>query len=241
MFVVPMIRNPASALVLMLLLLAACTSDKPAVLKTAEPDTRLADLSGAWEIDYKHTEDPQAKLRYLYDVVRSQINQQQRRPDQDPRETSQAIRDLQGVIQLGTLADDFARATVLNIDQSDGFITINRSEHYALTCDFLVPVADLKVGQESCGFDSAGRLVFIAQLPEGLTVINRYSLSPGDLSDEEKRLYVSQTLISDKFARPFTLNRVYMLFPPGSGMYKCEYTIAKKTTCWLGKDPNSDN
>jgi len=76
--------------------------------------------------------------------------------------------------------------------------------------------------------------VFEARLPEGLTVINRYSLSTGDQSDDDKRLYASLILRSNKFARPFILNRVYMQFPPGEGMYKCQYTLEKKETCWLG-------
>jgi len=78
--------------------------------------------------------------------------------------------------------------------------------------------------------------VFAARLPEGLTVINRYSLAKGSQTFENKRLMVSTTLRSDKLSQPFNLNRVYMLFPPGEGQYECAYTIGKKKTCRLGTD-----
>ena len=91
---------------------------------------------------------------------------------------------------------------------------------------------------ESCGFDNRGRLVFEAMLPEGLTVINRFSLSRDDGSDDDKRLYASLILSSNRFSKPFVLNRVYVSFPQGKGMYKCEFTLEKKNTCWLGEEPD---
>ena len=148
-----------------------------------------------------------------------------------------ALQGIRGIIKLSTLAsDELTHSTVLTISQTDGVITIKRSNDYSLTCDFLAPVNELKIGQESCGLDKDGRLVFETLLPEGLTIINRFSLSGDDKSDDDKRLQVSMMLFSNKFPQPFILNRVYMLFPPGEGMYKCEFTLEKKKSCWLGQD-----
>ena len=213
----------------------APTANPPRELKPAS----LADFSGSWEIDYANTEDPMERLRYLYEIARSQYDQAQRMRDDRrgarPVDTS-ALRDLEGVMKLGTLADAVTQSTILTIDQSDDHISIKRSGDYALTCDFLAPINALAIGQESCGLDGDGQLVFAARLPEGLTVINRYSLAKGSQTFENKRLMVSTTLRSDKLSQPFNLNRVYMLFPPGEGQYECAYTIGKKKTCRLGTD-----
>ena len=147
-----------------------------------------------------------------------------------------SLRDLSAVIKLGTLADASTQSTVLTIDQSLDYISVKRSGDYALTCDFLAPANNLAIGQESCGLDSNGQLVFATQLPEGLTVINRYSLARGSQTFESKRLMVSTTLVSAKMGQSFSLNRVYRLFPPGKGLYACEYTLEKKKVCRLRQD-----
>jgi hypothetical protein len=234
-------RFPFIPALIAVLALAGCASRRLPPLHTGDPATKLADLMGSWEIDYKHTEDPRSELQYLYDITRSQLEQRQLQAQdgRDPRQGSRALRDLQGIIRLSTLAsDEITHSTVLTISQSDGLVTIKRSNDYSLTCDFLAPVSELKIGQESCGFDDRGRLVFEAMLPEGLMVINRFSLSRDNGSEDDKRLYASLILSSDKLAKPFVLNRVYMSFPPGKSMYKCELTLEKKKTCWLGREPD---
>ena len=199
----------------------------------------LADFSGSWEIDYEHTENPQDRLSYLYEIAQSQFEQQQKmKTDRDGARpaSGNSLRDLSAVIKLGTLADASTQSTVLTIDQSLDYISVKRSGDYALTCDFLAPANDLAIGQESCGLDSNGQLVFATQLPEGLTVINRYSLATGSQTFESKRLMVSTTLVSAKMGQSFSLNRVYRLFPPGKGLYACEYTLEKKKVCRLRQD-----
>lgn len=220
---------------LLLTLISACGSKAPVGAEVI-PVQRLPDFSGAWEIDYKRTEDPQQKLQYLYDIARSQVEQQQKMNGDQRRPPSNALMDLQGVIRLGTLADAMTRATVLNIDQSDEHIRIKRSDDFALTCDFLAPSNELQLGQESCHLDAEGRLVFVVRLPEGLTIVNRYSLYEGDGRMETRRLLGSMTLMSDRFARAFTIDRVYMQFPPGEGTFKCEFTLGRKKTCWMGHE-----
>jgi hypothetical protein len=230
-------RNAITAGLLSFVMLTGCTNQQPEVpsLKSAP----LADFSGSWEIDYEHTENPQDRLSYLYEIAHSQYEQQQKmksdRNGARPAKGS-ALQDLSAVIQLGSLADASSQSTVLTIDQTEEYIAIKRSGDYALTCDFLAPVNTSAIGQESCGLDSNGQLVFATQLPEGLTVINRYSLAKGSQTIESKRLMFSTTLVSSRLGQSFSLNRVYMLFPPGEGLYACEYSLEKKKVCRLSRE-----
>ena len=65
--------------VIMLLLVAGCATDKTELTIEKSP---LADFSGSWELDHNLTESPRDKLRWLYDVTRSQLEQQQRQEKQ---------------------------------------------------------------------------------------------------------------------------------------------------------------
>jgi hypothetical protein len=223
-------------LALATLVVAGCSS-QPAPLPAVAPATQLMDFSGAWEIDYDLTENPQDKLRYLYEIAQSQYDQQQKaRADRDGVRpaSSRALNDLQGVIQLGTLVDAVTRSTILTINQDQDYIAIKRSGDYALTCDFLAPQLNLQIGVETCGLDAQGRLVFATRLPEGLTVVNRVSLTDYDGTADNKRLYVSTSMRSEVLGQSYSLNRVYRLFAPGEGLYECEFTLAKKKSCRLG-------
>ena len=225
---------------MVIVLLTGCaTSSGPKLHTGGVSSKKLADMVGSWEIDYKNTDDPQVDLQYLYDITRSQLEQDRMNPDFNPQGNAalRDIRALQGVLKLSQLAsDELTHSTVLTITDSDGLVTIKRSHDYSLTCDFLAPVSQLRIGQESCGFDDKGRLVFEALLPQGLTVINRFTLTRDDGTPDDRRLNASLILSSQRFEKPFVLNRVYMPFPPGTGsQYKCKFTLEHKKTCWLGK------
>ena len=231
-----------------LLLLAACTSEQGLTVESsAVPDNYAntveatpVDFSGSWEIDYELTESPQEKIRWLYDVARAQIEQQQRALRSQRKEGGivparrnvSAINDLQSVIGLGTLAESISRSTILTIEQTDDLVIVKRDGDYALTCDLnLASISGNRLGKEYCRFNKAGQLVFVVALPEGLTVMNRLVMSA-----DNKRISVATTLKSSKLTQEFTLNRVYMPFQPGKGMFECKYTLKDKKTCWLGTD-----
>lgn len=143
--------------------------------------------------------------------------------------SSAVINSLQGVIDLGRLTEMISRSTVLNIEQSLDDIVVQREGNFALTCDFFADRQSVSIlGQESCGWQG-DQLVFEVSLPEGLRVRHRLVLSGNG-----KRLNIATTVSSNTIKQLFTLNRVYMPFEPGKGMYECEYTLAKKKTCRLG-------
>jgi len=230
----------------LLLLLSGCatTSVDNTRQVGGQPPRAMADFSGSWELDFDLTESPRDKIRWLYEVARSQLEQQVRQQQLDVRRsgarmrpaTVGAMNDLQGVIGLGALAESISRSLTLKIEQSADYIVVERQGDYALTCDFnrsgissLPP--DSKIGKEYCYIDAQGQLVFIVSLPEGLTVQNRMVMSSNG-----KRLNVATTLKATEFTREFTLNRVYMPFEPGESMFNCQYTLEKKKTCWLGTE-----
>ncbi|MFT7688086.1 MAG: hypothetical protein ACI9FB_003446 [Candidatus Azotimanducaceae bacterium] len=204
-------------------------------IDTGKPPVNFA---GHWEIDHKLTESPSDKLRWLYEVARSQIEQRRISAERDQKQNRSplgnvgAINDLQAVIGLGTLVDSISRSTVLEISQDDEGIVIKRNDDYALTCDFEGPeVMSNSLGSEFCRFDPSGQLIVAVGLPEGLFLVNRLVMS-----SDRTRLNVATTLKSKKMSQEFTLNRVYMPFEPGEGLYECKYTLKDKKTCWLGSE-----
>jgi len=210
-----------------------CASREKFARESPDP----VNFSGSWELDYELTEHPNDKLRFLYEVTRSQLQQQQavqrdmvvrgRMPSTPV--SSAVINSLQGVINLGRLAETVSRSTVLNIEQTLDSIVVQREGDFALTCDFFINRRSANpLGQETCGWQG-NQLVFEVSLPEGLNVQHRLVLSGNG-----KRLNVATTVSSNIISQLFTLNRVYMQFEPGKGMYECEYTLAKKKTCRLG-------
>ncbi|MBL4680654.1 MAG: hypothetical protein JKY88_08025 [Pseudomonadales bacterium] len=201
-----------------------------------EVDFPVVNFSGHWEIDHELTESPRDKIRWLYEVAKSQIEQQQRRQHQGGSigpnlQNLSAINDLRAVVGLGTLAESISRANVLVIEQSDDAIVVKREGDYALSCDFTESEVRLhNLGNEYCHFGRNGQVVFLVALPEGLTVVNRMVLSA-----DGRRLNVATTLISSDLDQQFTLNRVYMRFEAGRDMYDCKFTLKDKKTCWLGQ------
>ena len=225
--------NKNGVLACAILLLVACASQET----LAPGSNRLVDYSGSWELDYELSEHPNDKLRYLYEVARSHVMQQQAAQRDMVRSgripagmvNSAAINTLQGVIGLGRLAEKIARSNVLTIEQTLESIVVEREGDFSLTCDFFTEGQMANpLGHESCGWQG-DQLIFNVSLPEGLNVRHRLVLSGNG-----KRLNVATTVSSSEISQPFTLNRVYMPFDPGQGMYDCKYTLARKKTCRLG-------
>jgi len=191
----------------------------------------LPNFTGSWEVDYKRSESIEDKLRYLYEITRSHYQREISRRDNNFGAIQAARAELQGLIDLGRLTQLITRPQVLTIEQSRDDIVIERQGNFALTCDFNQPeVTNSALGKEVCTWHK-DQLVFQLALPGGLTVYHRLAMSPGG-----ERINVATTVSSDNVAQRFSINRVYMPFKPGEGMYKCEFSLAKQKTCYLG-DP----
>jgi hypothetical protein len=215
------------------IVMSACSNAPTSVIPTVQG--RAVNLAGAWEVDFKRTENAQEKLLFLYEVARSQISQGQRQRDNaqenliNRQQVQQAIDDLNGLIKLGTLADSMNQSTVLRIEQGSEHIVIKREDDFALTCELDADAPSLAYGQEWCGFDKNGQLIFISRLPEGLDIVHRFMLS-----NNGERLSVATTVKTPALSDAYTINRVYMPFEEGNSLYNCEFTLEKKKTCSLG-------
>jgi hypothetical protein len=83
------------------------------------------------------------------------------------------------------------------------------------------------IGIEGCTWDE-DQLAFQIGLPDGLSVFHQFSIAA-----DRSRINVATTVKVSGISYPFTLNRVYMPFEPGEGMFECTYTIANQTSCTL--------
>ena len=190
------------------------------------------DYSGHWELDYQLSDHPQEKIRSLYVQARSQAQRLAERAQNFGRYVDPQIFNYQSIIGLGRLTEKIAKATVLDITQGDDHVVIRRNDDYALVCDFTdLGFKQSAIGTEGCAWQE-DQLTFQVALPEGLNVLHRLSIAA-----DRSRLNIATTVIVDGIRYPFTLNRVYMPYEPGEGLYDCEYTIATQTTCTLrGQD-----
>lgn len=186
------------------------------------------DFSGHWELDYQLSDHPQEKIRSLYIQAKSQAERLYERAQNSGRYVDPQIFNYQSIIGLGRLTEKIARATVLDITQEGDHVVIRRNDDYALVCDFEdMGFKKSPVGVEGCAWQE-DQLTFQVALPEGLNVLHRLSIAA-----DRSRLNIATTVMVDGIRYPFTLNRVYMPYEPGEGLYDCEFTIAKQTTCTL--------
>ena len=201
----------------------------PMLLATAVVNRHDIDFSGNWELDYQLSDHPNEKIRQVYIETRSRIEAQLRRQGNHPVLVDPSILNLRSIAGLGQLAERIGQATVLDISQRDGHIVIQRNDDFSLICDFadMRPKASV-IGAEACAWDE-DQLIFRIALPDGLNVEHKLSIAA-----DRSRLNIATTVWIEGAGYPFTLNRVYMPFEPGAGMYHCEYTIARQTTCSLG-------
>ena len=223
------------AMLLVLVSLGGCAS-QPEIPKRLPNSGKAVNLAGNWEVDFKLTENSQEKLLYLYEIATSQIRQEQKRRDNRDslagrQMVQQSIDDLGDLIKLGTLADTMNQSNVLRIEQGEDYVLIKREDDFALNCELSLSIPDLSSGQEWCGFDNRGKLIFVSRLPQGLDIVHEFVLSA-----DTERLSATTTVKTPALANSYSITRIYMPFEQGSSSYNCQFTLEKKKTCWLGID-----
>jgi hypothetical protein len=215
--------------VFLLLFLSACKDEavKPsASVSRHAPGT--SDFSGYWEMDYGRSDNVDSKLQTMYREWYRNMSRQargdQRRANMGVQVDSSRFRS---IVDVARLADQITSSQVLEIEQSEIDIEIQRENNFSLSCVFRegepeVVVAEL--GSEVCGWD-AHQLVFYIRLPDGLDIQHRLTLS-----EDADRLHVATQVDSRKSA-PFTLNRFYFRYDPMPENYSCEYTLSRGNVC----------
>lgn len=199
-----------------------------------EPNRFNIDFSGDWELDYQLSDHPDEKIRWQYVQARSKAEKLAERARNQGRMVDPQVFNVQSIVGLGRLAEKIAGATVLKIEQGDSHVIVGRNDDFSLVCDFNdLGWKEHAFGAEGCEWQS-DQLVFRTILPDGLKVSHRLSLAA-----DRSRLNVATTVTIDSVRYPFTLNRVYMPYEPGEGLYNCEFTVAKQTTCTLKGNTDS--
>lgn len=226
---------PVAVTLLATLLLSACGGEE---VRKAQPipagNVDMVDFSGNWELDYGKSDNIQAELNVMVRELRRQAErraQAQQRGSNQRSSGSIAVGNNNSgasVIGLARMADLITQSQLLEIEQSENDIRVKREENFALTCEFFDDksmVIENPLGTESCGW--VGRqLLFRILLPEGLSIQHVLTRSPTG-----EQMSIATTVVSDRVTTPFTLNRVYRRFEPGSSGYTCEVTLTKGRVC----------
>ena len=231
----PPLRSRIALVLLSVLLFSACGGEE---VRKAQPipvsNVDMVDFSGNWELDYGKSDNIQAKLNAMVRELRRQAERRARAQQRGSNERgsgSIAVGNSNSgasVIGLAQMADMITQSQLLEIEQSENDIRVDREENFALTCEFFDDkpmVVENPLGTETCGW-VGHQLLFRILLPEGLSIQHVLTRSPtGD------QMSIATTVVSDRVTTPFTLNRVYRRFEPGSSGYTCEVTLTKGRVC----------
>ena len=218
----------------LLLLLAGCAQQPTIDSETLSYEGAMpANFDGSWERDYSRGSDVQYELRRLYNQM-YRAAQQRAATGGYPGNVDVGIsaKDASSIQALAQLADEITRPDVLTISQNEYEITVERKDDFAMLCEFFGGVSkgtESVYGSEVCGWDG-DQLVSYLTLPDGLTVIHRFTIS-----DDRNYLRVVTTVASTAYRLPFTLSRFYSKFEPASSDFNCVETLSMKRVCSTGE------
>ena len=220
--------------VALFLLFVAC-SQQPTIESEAlsyEGATPV-DLGGSWERDYSRGDDVRLVLRRLYSQMSRAAQQRaSNNPYLGGSEGGISAKDASSIQALAQLADEITRPDVLTISQNEYEISVKRKDDFDLLCEFYGGVSKgtgSPYGTEVCGWDQ-DQLVSYLQLPDGLTVIHRFTIS-----NDSNYLRVVTTVASTTSRTPFTLSRFYRKFEPAESDFNCIETLSMKRVCSTGE------
>ena len=220
---------PLILILLLTVLLSACGSQER---KLEGQGNGVVDFSGSWELDYSQSDNIQTKLDAMVRELRRQVERRNAAAMNQGAGASLMVgggglsgESIMGVAQMAEL---ITRSPLLEIKQDEAGIKVKREETFALDCEFhpgQFHTVETPFGTESCGWLDH-QLVFRIQLPDGLSIQHVMTLGP-----QGRRLNIATTVISDQVSYPFTLNRVFNRFVPGSRGYRCTQTISRGRVC----------
>lgn len=212
--------------------MAGCAAPEPVLiedLRYFEGDMP-ADFSGSWARDYSRGDDINQVLRNAYyEMGRSRSRNGYRG---GPGIAGPSERDIATLLPLARLTELITRPDELTISQTEHEILVERRDDFALLCAFFDGVAkptDGAFGKEICGWDG-NRLISLLELPDGLRVMHRFSVS-----EDRKQLRVITTVSSDTARVPFTLSHYYWRFEKIAPKYECIETLSMKRVCSTGR------
>ncbi len=205
------------------LLLALC-------LAFSAPAAAVVDFSGHWERDYRLSDDVNEEFKSHYQRLQREAERRAQSMDRgvsSPR-MNYGSGNVASLVGLARMADLITDVELLEIIQDASRVEVDREGSFALVCDFngdAPQVHSDPFGKEICGWDDH-QLVIKIVLPDGLTVIHRFTLA-----QRKDKLNIATTVYSDRVSRPFTLDRVYRRYEPAEEDYRCEETLSRGKVC----------
>ena len=224
-----------AALLMLSVLLCACSSPAPkrAVLKG--DNSQQVNFSGSWEMDYSQSDNTQEKLD---SIVRDLNREAQRRAQQGNMGqgsygggvviNSSGGNSGSSIMGLVRMADLITQSPLLEISQDTNKVRVKREADFDLGCEFYpgeLNRVETPFGTEICGWNGH-QLVFKLLLPDGLSIQHVMTMGAAG-----QKLNIATTVVSSQVSFPFLLNRVYNRFVPGKSGYKCEVTLTRGTVC----------
>ncbi len=190
---------------------------------------RTVDFSGAWEVDYSKSETVHDSYEAMMRELRRQVERAQAM-NQGRGGGSAGVTIAAGgddIYALARLAELVTDIQLMDIDQQARAITIKREGSFALYCEFGDELYTQRnaMGSEVCGWDGH-QLLFQIFLPEGVTIIHRFTLGP-----QGERINVATTVRSSRVSYPFSVDRVFNRYDPTRSGIRCKQTLTRGRVC----------
>ena len=216
------------------LALAAClTACSQTAQQSRDPAAAApVDFSGHWELNFAQSDNVQAQMNTLVRNLRKQAEREAARRGERGRPGivlgGSGTDSAPSIVGLARMAELITDSQLFDVEQSRTQIQVKREGNFALTCDFLrqaTSVRDLGVGGRPVA-GMAHSSCSVSRCPRGC----RYdtvsaSRHPGNSSVSIPPFF------SDRVSSPFSVQRVYNRFEPGTRGYRCEMTLTRGRVC----------
>lgn len=188
-------------------------------------------FSGAWEKDFRRSDNWETELNRVIRVRREALERQRRGNSREPiistgSSASAGNGRSANLVNLARLAEYITRQNTLSIVQNREEIRIQRENEGDLACglgnDSMQPFSS-EHGSEICGWDRQ-QLVFSIILPEQLIITHRF-----DVASDGSTLNMLLTLSSG--SESFSLIQVYSKYEAPEESFNCVQTISRGRVC----------
>ena len=191
------------------------------------------DFSGAWEKDYRRSDDWEERVKQKISELRREAERQARSVgDRRPRRNTVQIGVPVGnrktnIIDLARFTELISRYNDLFITQDGNQIRIKREGEADLICGLdnqISTSSSNQYGIERCGWDN-DQLLFRIDLPGDIGVLHRFAISPEGFSINV------HTRVSSGNSQAFDLFQYFNRYEAPVEQYQCRQTLSRGKVC----------
>ncbi len=183
------------------------------------------DFSGAWEKDFRLSDDWETQLTLVLEEIQRQAERQSRSSTAGGAPGRVTRRG--NIVDLAQLAEYLTRQTTMRIIQNDEEVRVIREGDADLVCGIRESNMETFAsphGSERCGWDRR-QLVFEISLPDGVFIMHRLSVS------SDTQLLNMVIRISSQRSTPFDLVQVFRRYEAPVEDYNCRQTLTRGKVC----------